>query len=61
MRGPSGGRGDGRLLRRVPAAEPPPPLVAEGALSSAFIPVFTEHVTTRSRAETLRMLRAVTG
>jgi putative peptidoglycan lipid II flippase len=36
-------------------------LVAEGALSSAFIPVFTEHVTTRSRAETLRMLRAVTG
>ena len=36
-------------------------LVAEGALSSAFIPVFTEYVTTRSRAETLRMLRAVTG
>ena len=36
-------------------------LVAEGALSSAFIPVFTEHVTTRSRAETLRMLRVVTG
>ena len=34
-------------------------LVAEGALSSAFIPVFTEYVTTRSRAETLRMLRAV--
>src|SRR4029450_3973346 len=26
-----------------------------------FIPVFTEHVTTRSRAETLRMLRTVTG
>ena len=36
-------------------------LVAEGALSSAFIPVFTEYVTTRSRADTLRMLRAVTG
>jgi putative peptidoglycan lipid II flippase len=36
-------------------------LVAEGALSSAFIPVFTEYVTTRPRAETLRMLRAVTG
>ena len=28
-------------------------LVAEGALSSAFIPVFTEYVTTRARAETL--------
>ena len=36
-------------------------LVAEGALSSAFVPVFTEYVSTRSRAETLRMLRAVTG
>ena len=36
-------------------------LVAEGAVSSAFIPVFTEHVTTRSRADTLRMLRAVSG
>ncbi len=36
-------------------------LVAEGALSSAFIPVFTEYVTTRTRAETLRMLRAVAG
>jgi putative peptidoglycan lipid II flippase len=36
-------------------------LVAEGALSSAFIPVFTEYVTTRSRADTRRMLRAVTG
>ena len=36
-------------------------LVAEGALSSAFIPVFTEYVTTRSRADTLRMLRAVAG
>jgi putative peptidoglycan lipid II flippase len=36
-------------------------LVAEGALSSAFIPVFTEYVTTRSRTDTLRMLRAVSG
>jgi putative peptidoglycan lipid II flippase len=36
-------------------------LVAEGALSSAFIPVFTEYATTRPRAETRRMLRAVTG
>jgi putative peptidoglycan lipid II flippase len=36
-------------------------LVAEGALSSAFIPVFTEYVTSRSRADTLRMLRAVAG
>jgi putative peptidoglycan lipid II flippase len=36
-------------------------LVAEGALSSAFIPVFTEYVTRRSRADTLRMLRAVAG
>ena len=36
-------------------------LVAEGALSSAFIPVFTEYVTRRSRADTLRMLRAVSG
>jgi putative peptidoglycan lipid II flippase len=36
-------------------------LVAEGALSSAFIPVFTEYVTRRSRIDTLRMLRAVTG
>jgi putative peptidoglycan lipid II flippase len=36
-------------------------LVAEGALSSAFVPVFTDYVSTRSRAETLRMLRAVTG
>ena len=34
-------------------------LVAEGALSSAFIPVFTEYATTRARADTLRMLRAV--
>ncbi|HEX2502179.1 MAG TPA: murein biosynthesis integral membrane protein MurJ [Methylomirabilota bacterium] len=36
-------------------------LVAEGAVSSAFIPVLTEYVTTRPRADTLRMLRAVTG
>jgi putative peptidoglycan lipid II flippase len=36
-------------------------LVAEGALSSAFIPVFTEYVTTRSPGETRRMFRAVTG
>ena len=36
-------------------------LVAEGALSSAFVPVFTEYVSTRPRAESLRMLRAVTG
>jgi putative peptidoglycan lipid II flippase len=40
------------LLRRV---------VAEGALSSAFIPVFTEYLTTRSRADLLRMFRAVSG
>jgi putative peptidoglycan lipid II flippase len=36
-------------------------LVGEGALSSAFIPVFTEYLTTRPRADLLRMLRAVTG
>jgi putative peptidoglycan lipid II flippase len=36
-------------------------LVAEGALSSAFIPVFTEYLTARPRAETLRMFRAVSG
>jgi putative peptidoglycan lipid II flippase len=36
-------------------------LVAEGALSSAFIPVFTEYAATRARGETRRMLRAVTG
>jgi putative peptidoglycan lipid II flippase len=36
-------------------------LVAEGALSSAFIPVFTEYSTKRSRADYLRMLSAVTG
>jgi putative peptidoglycan lipid II flippase len=36
-------------------------LVAEGALSSAFIPVFTEYVSRRSRADTLGMMRAVAG
>ncbi|HEV8674169.1 MAG TPA: murein biosynthesis integral membrane protein MurJ [Methylomirabilota bacterium] len=36
-------------------------LVAEGALSSAFIPVFTEYLTTRPRPEVLRMFRAVAG
>jgi putative peptidoglycan lipid II flippase len=36
-------------------------LVAEGALSSAFIPVFAEHLATRSRAEALGMFRAVAG
>ncbi len=36
-------------------------LVGEGALSSAFIPVFTEYLTLRSRDEVLRMFRAVAG
>ena len=36
-------------------------LVGEGALSSAFIPVFTEYLTLRPRAELLRMFRAVAG
>lgn len=36
-------------------------LLAEGALSSAFIPVFTEYVSTRSRADLRGMLRAVAG
>ncbi len=36
-------------------------LVAEGALSSAFIPVFTEYLATRPRADLLRMFRAVAG
>jgi len=36
-------------------------LVAEGALSSAFIPVFTEYLTTRPRADVVRMFRAVSG
>src|SRR5712691_9123936 len=34
-------------------------LLAEGALSTAVIPVFTEYAVTRSRAELVRMLRAV--
>src|SRR5258706_12650732 len=36
-------------------------LLAEGALSTAVIPVFTEYATTRSRPELRRMLRAVLG
>jgi putative peptidoglycan lipid II flippase len=36
-------------------------LVAEGALSPAFIPVFTEYLTTRPRAEATAMFRAVSG
>ncbi len=36
-------------------------LLAEGALSTAFIPVFTDYLTTRPRTELLRMLRAVAG
>src|SRR5919108_198009 len=34
-------------------------LLAEGALSTAVIPVFTEYAVTRSREDLLRMLRAV--
>src|SRR5216110_2996519 len=34
-------------------------LLAEGALSTAMIPVFSEYLVTRSRPEVLRMLRAV--
>src|SRR2546430_15165592 len=34
-------------------------LLAEGALSTAMIPVFSEYLVTRSRHEVLRMLRAV--
>src|SRR5439155_342640 len=34
-------------------------LLAEGALSTAMIPVFSEHFVTQSRPEVLRMLRAV--
>src|SRR5712691_11039374 len=34
-------------------------LLAEGALSTAMIPVFSEYAVTRPRAEFLRMLRAV--
>src|SRR5437879_131677 len=36
-------------------------LLAEGALSTAMIPVFTEYAATRSRPELRRMLRAVLG
>ncbi|HSE94368.1 MAG TPA: murein biosynthesis integral membrane protein MurJ, partial [Methylomirabilota bacterium] len=36
-------------------------LLAEGALSSAFIPVFTDYLTTRDRTEAVRMYRAVSG
>lgn len=36
-------------------------LLAEGALSTAFIPVFTDYLTTRPRAEFVGMLRAVAG
>lgn len=36
-------------------------LLAEGALSPAFIPVFTEFLTIRSREEFNRMFRSVTG
>lgn len=36
-------------------------LLAEGALSTAFIPVFTEFLTLRSREEFNRMLRSVAG
>src|SRR4029450_3119667 len=40
------------ILRRV---------LAEGALSTAMIPVFTDYVATRERPELVRMLRAVLG
>src|SRR4030095_7218974 len=36
-------------------------LLAEGALSTAVIPVFTDYAMTRSGGELLRMLRAVLG
>src|SRR6058998_2303305 len=36
-------------------------LLAEGALSTAMIPVFTEYAAVRSRPELRRMLRAVLG
>jgi putative peptidoglycan lipid II flippase len=36
-------------------------LLAEGALSTAVIPVFTDYAMTRPRAELLRMLRATLG
>jgi putative peptidoglycan lipid II flippase len=40
------------ILRRV---------LAEGALSTAMIPVFTDYVSTRERPDLVRMLRAVLG
>jgi putative peptidoglycan lipid II flippase len=36
-------------------------LLAEGALSTAIVPVFTEYVATRSSEEFIRMLRSVLG
>jgi putative peptidoglycan lipid II flippase len=36
-------------------------LLAEGALSTAFIPVFTEYLVTHPRGEFLRMIRSVAG
>ena len=36
-------------------------LLAEGALSTAVIPVFTEYASTRPRDEFVRLLRAVLG
>ena len=33
-------------------------MLAEGAMSAAFVPVFTEHATRRSREETLELLQA---
>src|SRR5262250_3269117 len=36
-------------------------LLAEGALSTAVIPVFTDYAMSRPRPELLRMLRAVLG
>src|SRR5207249_6995438 len=36
-------------------------LLAEGALSTAVVPVFSEYVETRSRDELITMLRAVLG
>src|SRR5687767_15910639 len=36
-------------------------LLAEGALSTAVVPVFAEYAEARGRAEFVRLLRAVTG
>ncbi len=36
-------------------------LVGEGAVNSAFVPVFTEYLAGRPRGDVLRMLRAVSG